>query len=483
MHLDETIAAIAVAPGGAARGIVRLSGPDVLGCLRKLFPQETSLQEKAWGTARVLKCEIKLQHLAAKPLPCDVYFWPNERSYTRQPVAELHTLGSPPLLAAVLRSVCEAGARAANPGEFTLRAFLAGRIDLTQAEAVLGVIDARGEAELSTALSQLAGGLAAPLHALRNDLLDLLAHLEAGLDFVEEDIEFITVEQLESILGKAAKHVADLAAQMNARVDVQDAVRMVLLGSPNAGKSSLFNALQQLEDSASSSVRKTSALVSGEAGTTRDYLSVSMELAGVPCELIDTAGIDPAIVTDEISKAAQELSDSHQNMAHLRLICLDSTRAPNVWEQSQIDACLKQQSSLKDNENSSQQASGQTVIIWTKCDEESAIPRAHLTGSIFSSSKTGAGLSELRESLAEAVLHVAGGESLPVASTVVRCRESLRQAAEALRNARELAVNQQGEELVALEVRSALEALGNVVGAIYTDDVLDRVFSRFCIGK
>ena len=483
MQLDETIAAIAVAPGGAARGIVRLSGPDVLACLQKLFPQEGALHAGSITTATVLQSEASFSSIAAQSLPCDVYFWPTLRSYTRQPVAELHTLGSPPLLAALLRTACEAGARAASPGEFTLRAFLAGRIDLTQAEAVLGVIDARGQSDLSTALTQLAGGLAAPLHALRSDLLDLLAHLEAGLDFVEEDIEFITAEQLDKILGQSADKVADLASQMNARADIQDTVRMVLLGSPNAGKSSLFNELQPFMASDTELVKSKTALVSGEAGTTRDYLSVRMELAGVPCELIDTAGIDPAIVTDEIARAAQDLTDTYQHTAQVRLVCIDATRTPNDWEQAQIEAYLEALRTAEDASDSSPNGIGQSLLIWTKCDELASDAQRSIAGAVSTSSKTRVGLRELYTRMTELALSQAGSGTLPVASTVVRCRESLRQASEALRTARELAVNQGGEELVALEVRSALDALGNVVGAIYTDDVLDRVFSRFCIGK
>ena len=179
----------------------------------------------------------------ASPLPCELYLWPGKRSYTGQPVAEVHTLGSPPLLEAVVRAVCRGGARPAEPGEFTLRAFLAGRIDLTQAEAVLGVIDATGNAELDAALKQLAGGLAGPLRLLRSDLLDLLAHVEAGLDFADEDLPFIKAEELLKRLDEAAAEVDRLARQLAFRGEAVVRVRVAPCGRPNAGKSSLFNAL------------------------------------------------------------------------------------------------------------------------------------------------------------------------------------------------------------------------------------------------
>ncbi|MEX1225021.1 MAG: tRNA uridine-5-carboxymethylaminomethyl(34) synthesis GTPase MnmE, partial [Pirellulales bacterium] len=194
---DDTIAAIGSAAGGAARGMVRVAGPRAIDVVAGVFtPIDASAALAEVRAASVVPGSIRLASEPPLTLDCDLFVWPNERSYTREPLVELHLLGSPPLLHAVLDEVCRQGARLAGPGEFTLRAFLAGRIDLTQAEAVLGVIDARGDADLKTALRQLAGGLSGPLDQLRDRLLDLLAHLEAGLDFAEEDIEFITAEEL-----------------------------------------------------------------------------------------------------------------------------------------------------------------------------------------------------------------------------------------------------------------------------------------------
>lgn len=480
MQLDDTIAAIATAPGGAARGIVRLSGPGVAACLAQACSAESQGEFVSAASARVISTIVPLAEVSATPLPCDIYYWPHDRSYTRQPVAELHTIGSPPLLAALLRRLCEAGARPAAPGEFTLRAFLAGRIDLTQAEAVLGVIDARGENELNTALTQLAGGLAAPLHQLRSDLLDLLAHLEAGLDFVEEDIEFISAAELDATLARAESQVAKLADQMNTRANVQDAVRIVLIGRPNAGKSSLFNAILAELHSVQPRTKPAShstAIVSSEAGTTRDYLAAQFELAGVPVELIDTAGIDAVIAQDEISRAAQRQANVQQTTAQVRVVCIDASSPLSKWEEDQIESYPASQL---------EQQESQSLIVRTKCDvvaQTNAATSNQIPSEIRTSSVTGEGIAALLDRLASLVVSQSGGAAHPVATTVVRCRDSLRQAATALAAARSLAQSQAGEELVAWEVRSALDGLGNVVGAIYTDDVLDRVFSRFCIGK
>jgi len=215
------------------------------------------------------------------PLPCDAYVWRDGQSYTGQPIVEVHTIGSPPLLQIVLRALCATGARLAGPGEFTLRAFLAGRIDLTQAEAVLAVIDAHDPQDLNVALGQLAGGLARPLHRLREALLDLLAHVEAGFDFADEELPFIEREELDRQLGAANDEVAAIVRQLALRGEPIDMARAVLVGRPNAGKSSLFNAL----------AGDHAALVSEHPGTTRDYLVAELDLDGLKCRLIDTAGL------------------------------------------------------------------------------------------------------------------------------------------------------------------------------------------------
>ena len=258
-------------------------------------------------------------------LECDVYVWPGVRSYTRQPSAEIHMLGSPPLLDAALGLLCRGGARLAEPGEFTLRAFLAGRLDLTQAEAVLGVIDARNERELDVALAQMAGGLAAPLQALRESLLDLLSQLEAALDFADEDLEFIPRVAVQRRLAEAAEQVQQLRDQLQGRSTANEVPRVVLLGWPNVGKSSLFNAL----------AGNAAAIVSPAPGTTRDYLTRNIRSEGCEIVLVDTAGYQTAdAARAEVEAAAQRMMEQQAKQADLILLCLDSTRPPNSWEES-----------------------------------------------------------------------------------------------------------------------------------------------------
>ncbi len=279
-HPDDTIVAVASPPGGAYRGVVRLSGPGIVALLREVFDSHEGTQIDQVRCASVIPGYLRLRQWDADP-PCDLYLWPSTSSYTRQPTAELHTVGTPALLEAALETVCGAGARLAEPGEFTMRAFLAGRLDLTQAEAVMAVIDAGGTEQLDTALQQLAGGLMLPLSELRENLLNLLAHLEAGLDFVEEDIEFIGVAELESQLKSSADRIQETLLQMESRLQTAEGIRVVLVGAPNVGKSSLLNCWAGEER----------VLVHSSPGTTRDPIEVELGQGLQRWSVWDTAGM------------------------------------------------------------------------------------------------------------------------------------------------------------------------------------------------
>jgi len=479
MHpLDDTIVALASAAGGAARGIVRLTGPDTVATIATMFASDDATDVASVEAPIVLSGTCRLPSLASV-LPCSLYLWPRRRSYTGQPVAEVHTIGSPPLLDMLVKACCSLGARLAEPGEFTLRAFLAGRIDLTQAEAVLGAIDATDSTELSVALSQLAGGLAKPLTKLRDQLLDLLSHLEAGFDFADEDLEFITPEEIDRQLEEASKVVERLTQQTTSRGTAGETVRVVLAGCPNTGKSSLFNALvhgQPVTDGAKSS--SIGAIVSHRPGTTRDYLVANLDLNGVPCRLIDTAGIEETYAADSahnvdtpeaVWNEARELAIRQHRRAHVRLFCLDATRPLVAWERHELDSS----------------AGVHTIVVLTKCDlPRKTDYREHaLSTSTVGTDVSTTGLDRLRSVIREAVLEVAASGSDVVAGTAVRCHESLRLASESLARARQNAASHAGEELVAAEIRVALEEIGKVAGVVYTDDVLDRIFSRFCVGK
>jgi tRNA modification GTPase len=452
--LADTIAAIASAPGGALRGIVRISGPACVAIIKHVVHRADDVTWVAIQRPACFRCTMVLPRELGE-VPIMLYLWPTTSSYTRQSSAELHLPGSPPLLEAALEAVCKAGARLARPGEFTLRSFLAGRLDLTQAEAVLGVINAQRRHELDVALAQLAGGLGLPLVALREQLLDLLAQLEAGLDFVDEDIEFISHSELKRQLSTAAELIARIADQMQARGESGWLPRVVFVGRPNVGKSSLLNAL----------AGDDAAIVSEIAGTTRDFVSRRIKIGHRDYLLTDTAGVSMDSAADELNIAAQAATRQQARQADLTLLCLDASHPMTSREADELE-----------------QSSERRLVVLTKCDLPLAANVDSVPGAITTSSVTGAGLDELRQAIAHA-LDATLAEAGVVAGTADRCRESLRLAGTALVRAHAALSTAAGEELIAAEVRVALDELGHVVGAVFTDDILDRVFSRFCIGK
>jgi tRNA modification GTPase len=431
--LGDTIAALSSAAGPAARAIVRLSGQRSFAIARSVCSDLTDV-----APGHFVECSLRLAGFHA-PIPADVYHFAAPRTYTGQDVVEIHTIGCQPIVEALIAACLDAGARAAQPGEFTMRAFLAGKLDLTRAEAVLGVIEAGDRQQLQQALTQLAGGLAEPMRALRDDLLSLLADVEAALDFADEDIRFVGADDLLKRIGNGLAYLMLLRKQIDQRSLSQRPFRVVLAGKPNAGKSSLFNAL----------VGKDAALVSAEPGTTRDYLEAAIDLGGVSVGLVDTAGQRES--ADATEAVAQSLGREQSQDADLVLWCVPC----DDWSEPAADA--------------------RALLVATKADL--AAPPA---GVPATSVATGVGLAELRQRLAEQVRR-AGHAAL--APSLSRCRHHVEAALQHLRNAHAIVIDDAMPEMLALELRLSLEELGAVAGAVYTDDLLDRIFSRFCIGK
>ncbi|MEX0725590.1 MAG: GTPase [Planctomycetaceae bacterium] len=452
-RLDDTIAALASAPGPGGLSLIRISGPRTRDIVGSLFHPE---DRDRWDSA--VKAQNHAGRIVLSSLPCpissSVYFWPNARSYTGQMLAEIHLSGSPPLVDAVLSELFRAGARAAGAGEFTLRAFLAGKIDLVQAEAVLGVIDAASQNEFRIALEQLAGGISGRFTHIRRQLLELLADLEAGLDFVDEDIEFVSRAEVQNRLTLARRELLEIERQSQNRMQSIGRPRVALAGLPNAGKSTLFNAL----------IGAQAALVSDEAGTTRDYLSHVITWRNSSWELIDTAGWEQS--DEGIEGHAQRLRTDQWQRADVIVLCEPA-------DNSTVDAFLRDQLSL----------CGRPVIrIRTKSDLAATAPRAD-DDRLAVSALLGSGLEALNQAIAAELTGSAAGESLWLGSTAARCHDSLTAAIEAIDEALTAVDADLGDELITGELRQALNHVGRIVGAVYTDDVLDQIFSQFCIGK
>lgn len=461
MSLDweDVIAAVATPPGPAEKSVIRLSGQTVMDVLLTAFTAEPSGDR--WKTSRRASRYVGGFQIDGwrVPIPVDLWFWPTSRSYTGQPAAELHFIGSPPIVDAILEQLYRRGARPARAGEFTLRAFLAGRVDLVQAEAVLGVIDASDHAQLQTALTQLAGGLSRQIAEIRELLLLDLADLEAGLDFVEEDIEFVQREQMQIRIDQALSFATKLWQQCEDRMVSGTRPRVVLAGLPNAGKSTLFNRL----------LGEQRAIVSDQAGTTRDYLCAEFNWNGQAFELIDTAGVDASL--DFITAQAESLRQLQ--VTHADLV---------VWCSSPV---ATREEALLD-ENQFQQAASQSrdiLRVWTKGDTSTDKHTASAAQALVVSSRTGHGLDQLQHTLIERFSNQAAHRGEWLATTAARSRDSLERCLSGLRQALIAAQQHHGDELISIELRGALEALGEICGAVHTDDILDRIFSRFCIGK
>ena len=380
LRTQDVIVALSTASGPGGRAVVRLSGPGAAKVVAPMFqPAIPSLTGRL-----LLEGQLHLPGIAS-PFAADLYLFAAPHTYTGEEVVEIHTLSCPPLLEVLTAQLLQAGARAARPGEFTMRAFLAGKLDLTRAEAVNAVIEADDEGELKQALTQLAGGLARPLEGLREDLLNLLADVEAALDFADEDIQFVAREDILHRLTHGMAQLTTARRQLDQRAVSERPFRVVLAGRPNAGKSSLFNALGG------------GALVSSEPGTTRDYLIHKLDLGGATIELVDTAGWQAG--EDGIEKQAQALAANKRD----KLIwCCYVCRPMNRCGRKTCNCCDRTQPPV--------------VGVATKCDLTS--PQA---GLVPVSAVSGEGLDALREMLAERVAFPAstgpGAEPEPLSRT------------------------------------------------------------------
>ena len=461
MDLERTIVALSSGVGAAPRAVVRISGQLTASILDQLLKDSEGKQRVLSASSAVCaRCDARISFVQSPEdrwVPVSCYFWPDQRSFTGETCAELHLVGSMPIAERLIESIIALGARSAQRGEFAMRSFLSGKIDLTQVEAVLGVIEADDEQELAYALGQLGGNISAPVRELRNELLELTAHLEAGLDFVEEDIEFISQAALVDSLQTIIARLEQISHQLVTRGSRSRVAKVVLVGQPNAGKSSLFNAL----------LGTSRAIVSEQAGTTRDAISAMLQLGETQIELVDTAGVE------EISEAsprglAQVALRNRLSDADVILHCVDLSLQD---AQSQVEA------------EASLLPAGRTVVrVGTKLDIACDAAASDCHAKI--SSRRPESLGNL-QTLISVALETSRRDSHATAlhATMLRCGQAIDAARSALERAIDYCVDQIGEELVAAELRVAIDDLSSVIGEVHTEDILGEIFSRFCIGK
>ena len=448
---EDTIAAIATPAGRGSLGVVRISGARACEIARDMLVRDAPLRARHATFTRVCG-----EHgdSAAGPVDEVIATWfPAPHSYTGEHVVEISTHGSPVILQAVLRRATAAGARLARPGEFTFRAFLNGRIDLVQAEAVADLIDAVTPLQARVAFDQLEGTLTTRIKALDSRLLDLVARLEASLDFPDEGYHFIEPRAI----AMAVTHVIDeldamLRASARGRI-IRDGATVVIAGRPNVGKSSLFNAL----------LGHARAIVAQTAGTTRDLVTETCALDGLKVTLVDTAGLrdaDDPVECEGVSRGTRA-----REIADLIIVVLDSAEALTPE-----DARL-----LEETANTTR------LVVANKSDRPSAWQREADVHGV--SATTGAGLEQMRDAIVDALT---GGEPLhdPAAITNVRHMELLRRARRSLSSACDAAQDAgTPEEFVLADLHAARVSLGEVLGPHTSDDVLTHIFERFCIGK
>jgi tRNA modification GTPase len=461
---DETICAIASGNAPAPRGIVRLSGPNAIAIAASLVEGDAADQMRCADSAIRIACQLQIDALKS-PLLAACYVWPDHRSFSGQPSVEIHTIGNPLIMELIVESLLSSGARAAQPGEFTYRAFLSGRLDLTQCEAVLAVIHAKSEQALHVSLSQLAGGLSQPLSKIRGELINLLADLEAGLDFVDEDIEFVSRDEVLSRLEQTHAVIAAVQSQLVGRRESNQAPLVALIGPPNAGKSSLINALLDSDHS----------IVSAVAGTTRDSVRATLQTSNGTVRLVDTAGLEAVDSTDAnawLRTQAQVITRESSDAAQLLLYCspiteLDKERFENIPKGEASERWL--------------------VLTKSDLHDDSCLLNhdfENMFSRMISTSAKDVDVDGLKNAITDWLGNIESEVNV-VPMTLVRCADSVSRAKGAIDVATTLARSDDlhVDELIAAELRNALHELGLVVGEIYTDDILDALFSRFCIGK
>ncbi len=474
---NDTIAAIATPPGAGGIGVIRVSGTDAFSLVLPL------LRRPAGRTNLPPSHTLTYGHLIDLPTgelldEVLVAFMRAPHTYTCEDVVEIQGHGGPLILHRILRTVLARGARMAHPGEFTLRAFLNGRLDLAQAEAVMDLIGAETEAGQRLAMQQLRGRLSEQVQEARNSVLNVIARIEASIDFPEEDVPTPQAEELRPLIALAQRQVDALLAGADQGRLYRQGVRTAIIGRPNVGKSSLLNAL----------LRTERAIVTPIAGTTRDTVEEMVNLHGIPLHLIDTAGITPT--DDPVEQVGVQRSRAAAESADVVLVVFDGSEAL-VEQDRRVSAELQAlgfgASSI--SAEASYRPRRPVIIVVNKADRPQSLADTELgriwpdAAIIRTSTLTGEGLSELENAIAELVLagNVVHSESVLVTSA--RHQEALRRTAEHLQASLVSLEQALPLDFVSIDLRVAYNALGEVTGETASEDLLDKIFSEFCIGK
>jgi tRNA modification GTPase len=456
----DTIAAISTPPGRGGIGIVRLSGADSVSIAAQLVRLRQPLEPARARLADVVGDDGP----GAEPEVIDealVTYFEAPHSYTAEDVVEIAAHGSPVILEFLLRRAIALGARLAEPGEFTHRAFVSGRLDLTQAEAVRDLIEAQTLTQARQAASQMGGALSRRVTPLKQSLVELIALLEAGIDFAEDDVDVTPAEEIARQIDALMPPLAALEASFARGRLVHYGLTLAIVGRPNAGKSSLFNRL----------VERERAIVTASPGTTRDLVTERISLDGIPLELVDTAGLREGLEEAEqigIARSREALAD-----ADLVLIVLDATESLNEEERRLLEA-IEGRPALVAMNKSDLVARGRSV-------SDLNAKEMRLVPLLATSALTGEGIEELRAQILR--LATGGAAAEPGLLTNLRQHESVTTTLGALADASRANANSIPHEMILLDLYRALWALDSLTGQTTPDDILNLIFSTFCIVK
>ncbi|MBW1704241.1 MAG: tRNA uridine-5-carboxymethylaminomethyl(34) synthesis GTPase MnmE [Deltaproteobacteria bacterium] len=457
---DDTITAIATPVGQAGIGIIRISGPLSYEIATKLFRPKRSAPD-------ILSHRLYLGdlhdpssgHMIDEVL---LSFMKAPHSYTREDVIEINSHSGYLLLSKILKLILDQGARLARPGEFTLRAFLNGRIDLTQAEAVIDLINSQSEKGLHLAFQQIQGSFREKIENLRQKAIEILASAEVAIDFPEEETGIISREDGVALIEKGLVEPVENLIQAHVRKRIWvDGINTVIVGRVNAGKSSLLNRL----------LNEQRAIVTPVPGTTRDIIESTITIEGLPLRLMDTAGFRE--VKDEVERIGVDLTEQKLAEADFLLVVIDRSRPLN-----------------RDDLNIIAQSQGKKGLIVINKIDLPDLMGIEAENEMFSSfpivkisALTGQGLDDLRKAIVECLLEGDIDMTPSHAAANLRHRQALTDAARFFKSAGRSSGEDAPMEIVALELKSGLDALGEIIGETATEDILDSIFSRFCLGK
>jgi len=456
--MTDTIAAIATAYGEGGIGIVRISGPEAFAILNRVFVYSGKgpirPRRAVYGKVVDPDCGSLIDEALA-------IYMKAPASYTAEDVVEIQCHGSIVSLRKILALVLKKGARLSEPGEFTKRAFLNGRIDLSQAEAVMDVVKAKTNRNFDVAVSQLEGLLSGKIDEIRHRILDVLVDMTVNIDYPDEDIEELTYEKLEISLSLIGEMIEKLLSTADTGRMIREGIKIVIVGRPNVGKSSLMNSL----------LKESRAIVTEIPGTTRDTIEEALTIRGIPVYLVDTAGIRQT--GDVIEKIGIEKAKEAFNTADYILYIIDASRELSDEDLEILDYIDGRKA----------------LILLNKQDRGNLVNAASIKSKspnsdiICTSLINNEGVREIEDKIEELVY---GGEIYQEDSVVVsnvRHVELLRKSKEAVRDALFMTERREPLDLLEIDVRNAYDALGEIVGDTVTDEILDEVFSRFCLGK